>query len=394
MRIAYFDCFAGASGDMILGALVDAGLSVDTLREQLGRLGLQGWEVSAGQVQSHGMRATHLDVRTDPSVRLAHRAEVFERIAGSGLSERARANSLRVFGRLFDAEARVHGSTPDRVHLHEMGDLDTIIDVVGAAVGLESLGIEAVYASALPTGRGTISTQHGILPLPGPAVAELMKGAPLRRLDIEAELVTPTGAAIITTLAEGYDRHPTMTVTASGYGAGTRELPFANVVRVMIGETAAEQAAPEEIEGLHTEILSVVETQVDDMPPEWYGYVMDLLFEAGALDVFFTPVQMKKQRPGTLITVLCRPGDAGDFGLLLLTHTSTLGVRRYEVQRLSLPRAARTVETPFGPVQVKVATLPGGKERAAPEYESCVRAARAHGVPLWEVYQATLQSLS
>ena len=390
MRIAYFDCFAGASGDMILGALVDAGLSVDVLREQLALLQLPGWELGTRQVEKHGLRAMKLDVRTNGSVRLARRSQVKQKIMESGLSTRVKTLSVRVFDRLFEAEARVHGSTPDEVHLHEMGDVDTVVDIVGAAIGLESLGIDAVYVSSLPTGRGALPTQHGILPLPGPAVTELVRGAPLRRLDVEAELVTPTGAAILTTLAEGYEQHPTMTITASGYGAGTRELPFANVLRVMLGETTGVEGA----QGVRTEQVSVLETQIDDMPGEWYGYIMSRLLKAGALDVYFTPSQMKKNRPGTLLTVVCKPADASTLGILVLTDTTTLGVRRYDVQRLSLPRETRTVDTPFGPILVKVATLPDGKERAAPEYESCLQAAQVHDVPLWEVYQAALRSMS
>jgi len=255
---------------MILGALVDAGLSAEVLREQLGLLQIGGWELSTQEVRKGGLRATSLEVRTDPAVRLARQAEVDERITQSRLSERVKELSMRVFGRLFEAEARVHGlSGPEQVHLHELGDVDTIIDIVGAAIGIEALGIESVYASSLPVGRGTVHTQHGLLPLPGPAVTELMRGAPLRRLDIEAELVTPTGAAILTTLAHGYEQHPTMTVTASGYGAGSRDLPFANVLRVIVGEAAESEATDfphSEIDIPHSERVAVLETQIDDMP--------------------------------------------------------------------------------------------------------------------------------
>jgi uncharacterized protein (TIGR00299 family) protein len=397
MRIAYFDCFAGASGDMILGALVDAGLGVEALKEQLALLQLPGWELGIEEVQKAGLRATKLTVRTDSSLRLAHRAEIDEKIMQSGLSERVKTLSTRIFGRLFEAEGHVHGTTPEQTHLHELGDLDTIIDIVGAAIAIESLGIDAIYSSSLPAGHGTVQTQHGLLPLPGPAVTELMRGAPMRRVDIEAELVTPTGAAILTTLARGYEQHPTMTITATGYGAGSRELPFANVVRVLLGETIGgvsdERLHDIEVtDGVVAEQVAVLETQIDDMPAEWYGHVMTSLLQAGALDVYFTPVQMKKNRPGTLLTVLCGQHDASTLTLLLLTETTTLGVRRYDTQRLSLHRAVKTVETVFGPIEVKVATLPGGKVRAAPEYESCLRAAMAHHVPLWEVYQAALQT--
>ncbi|MDQ6694155.1 MAG: nickel pincer cofactor biosynthesis protein LarC [Chloroflexota bacterium] len=388
---------------MILGALIDAGMSLDTLREQLGLLHLSGWTLEARQVVKGGLRATKVDLHTDPAVRLPYRSEVMERIAISDLSERVKWDGARIFNRLFEAEGRVHGSSAGEVHLHEMGDLDTIIDVMGVVIALESLSIDAVYASALPAGRGTVRTQHGLLPLPGPAVTELMYGAPLRKVDVEAELVTPTGAAIITTLAEGYEQHPTMTVTASGYGAGARDMPFANVLRVILGRVDSTQnrqrtpslskfdgtALPS---GIQTEQVSVLETQIDDMPAEWYGHIMGMLLEKGALDAYFTPVQMKKNRPGTLLTVICSLKDVVDLTLCVLTETTTLGVRSYNVERLSLPRVIRTVETRFGLIQAKVANLPGGKERLAPEFESCLQAAKAHNVPLWEVYQEVLRS--
>ncbi len=379
MRIAVVEPFAGASGDMLLGALVDVGVAVETLRAGLAQLGVAGWTLDAVTVIRRGLRATQVQVGVDPATRLAHYADVEWVITASGLAERVKADSLRVFQRIFDAEARVHGATRETVHLHEMGNLDTLIDIVGAVVGLHALGVERVFCGPLPSGRGTIRTAHGLLPVPGPAVMELLKGAPVRYVDVEGEMVTPTGAAILTTVAEGA-AFPPMTVQATGYGAGTRDFPFANVLRLVVGET---QAA-----GLTAERVSVLETQIDDMSPEWYDYAARRLFDAGALDVYLTPIQMKKGRPGTLLTVVCRPDQAEALSALVLTETMTLGVRRQDLERLCLPRELVTVETRFGPLAAKVAHLPDGRRRVAPEYESCRRAAEAHGVPLWEVYRA------
>ena len=389
MRVALIEPFAGASGDMLLGAVVDAGVSLAELTEGLHALGIGGWSLEQSTVRPHGLRATHVEVTVDPAIRLAHWADVERQIEGSALSERVKRDSLRVFRRLFEAEARVHGMSYDTVHLHEMGNLDTLIDVVGGVIGLARLGVEAVYVAAFPAGRGTIRTQHGLLPSPGPAVMALLEGAPLRSVDVETELVTPTGAAILTTLADGYGAFPTLTIEAVGYGAGTKPLPFANVMRLVVGE-AAERPA----EGLVGERITLLETQIDDMPPEWYEYVIGKLLSVGALDAFMTPVLMKKNRPGVLLTVLCRPERAEDVSAVVLTETTTLGIRRQDVDRLSLPREIVMVETEHGPIAAKVATLPSGARRATPEYEACRAVAEARNVPLWEVYRAVERAYS
>ena len=383
MRVALVEPFAGASGDMLLGALVDAGVSLADLTEGLQGLGIGGWSLEQTTVRPHGLRATHVEVTVDPAIRLAHWADVERQIEGSALAERVKRDSLRVFRRLFEAEARVHGMSYDTVHLHEMGNLDTLIDVVGGVIGLERLGIEGVYVAAFPAGRGTIRTQHGLLPSPGPAVMALLEGAPLRSVDVETELVTPTGAAILTTLADGYGAFPTLTVQVVGYGAGTKPLPFANVLRLVVGEAAARPTV-----GLVEERITLLETQIDDMPPEWYEYVIGRLLSVGALDAYMTPVLMKKNRPGVLLTVLCRPERADGVAALVLTETTTLGIRRQDVDRLSLPREMVMVETEYGPIAAKVAILPSGARRAAPEYEACRAVAEARNVPLWDVYRA------
>ena len=379
MRIAVVEPFAGASGDMMLGALVDAGVGIETLRAGLAQLGVEGWTLDAATVTRRGLRATQVHVGVDSAVRLAHYADVERVIAASGLDETVKADSLRVFQRIFDAEARVHGARRETVHLHEMGNLDTLVDIVGAVVGLHALGVERLFCGPLPSGRGTIRTAHGLLPVPGPAVMELLKGAAQRYVDVEGELVTPTGAAILTTLAEG-PAFPPMTVQATGYGAGTKDFPFANVLRLVVGETQAV--------GLMAERVSLLETQIDNMSPEWYDHAVRRLFEAGALDVYLTPIQMKKGRPAALVSVVCRPEQAEALSAIVLTETMTLGVRRQDMDRYCLPREMVTVETRFGSVAAKVAQLPDGRRRVAPEYEDCRRVAEAHGVPLWEVYRA------
>lgn len=381
MRIAYFDCFAGASGDMILGAIVDAGIHIDVLQDELRGLNLSGWSLRSEVVERRGLRATKVTVDVDPSVRREYWADVLEQLRTSSFSERVKADSLRIFERLFKAEARVHGASFEDVHLHEMGNIDTLIDVVGAAIGLRALGVEEVFVSAIPAGRGTVRTQHGLIPLPGPAVMELMPGVPMRSVDIEAELVTPTGAAILTTLAKAYDTFPSMKVVVTGYGAGLRDLPFANVLRLMIGETQSTT-------NVMVERVTLLETQVDDMVPEWYDHAMRRLFAAGALDVYLTPVQMKKNRPGTLMTVVCRPELAEVLSSIVLTETTTIGVRRQDVERFALPREIITVETRFGRIEAKLVELPNSTRRLTPEYEACRRVAEEHGVPLWDVYRA------
>ncbi|MCW5848537.1 MAG: nickel pincer cofactor biosynthesis protein LarC, partial [Anaerolineae bacterium] len=322
-------------------------------------------------------------VGVDPAVRLVHYAEVEGVITASQMAEPIKQDSLRIFQRIFDAEAHVHGATRDTVHLHEMGNLDTLIDIVGAVVGLHVLGVERVFCGPLPSGRGTIRTAHGLLPVPGPAVMQLMAGAAIRYVDVEGEMVTPTGAAILTTLAEGA-AFPPMTVQATGYGAGTKDFPFANVLRLVVGEVQAS--------GLMVERVSLLETQIDNMSPEWYELASRRLFEAGALDVYLTSIQMKKGRPGTLLGVVCRPEHAEVLSAIVLTETMTLGVRRQDMDRYCLPREMITVETRFGPVAAKVARLPDGRRRVAPEYEDCRRVAEAQGIPLWEVYRAVVGS--
>jgi len=381
MRIAYFDCVAGASGDMLLGALLDAGLSLETLRERLAGLHLPGFDIQVRRVMKNGIGATKVNVVVDDEAPERHLSELLEIVAHSDLAANVREQGAKVLTRLGEVEAGIHGAPIETVHLHELGGLDTIVDVVGVLAGMDALGIEHVIVSPVPLGRGTIRTAHGEIPLPAPATLALLRGAPVTGSEINAELVTPTGAALLTSMANAYGSIPAMTLTAVGYGAGGRDLPIPNVVRLLIGESAPATDLP-------PKVVAVMETNIDDLNPELYEHVMARLFKAGALDVFLTPIQMKKNRPATLLRVICRPTDSATMTGILFEETSTLGVRRQLMERETLPRSIREIETPFGPVHVKMARLPDGRIKAAPEYDDCRRLAEAQGVPLRDVYLA------
>lgn len=381
MTIAYFDCIAGASGDMILGALLDAGLPESTLTEKLATLHLAGFHLRCQPVLKNGIKATKADVIVADDVTERRLSDIQTILAESGLSSAVREKAGSIFRQLCEVEAGIHGASVEEVHLHELGGLDTIVDVVGCLVGLEALGVDRVFCSPLPLGRGMTRGSHGRLPLPAPATVALLKGVPVVGTDIEMELVTPTGAALLVTLAESFGHIPAMTITATGYGAGTRDLPIPNLLRVMLGA----QPSPDQA---RTETLALLESNIDDMNPELYDYVTARLFQAGALDVFLSPIQMKKNRPATLLHVLCRPEQASVLTQILFAETTTLGVRQIAATRQCLARSIQSVNTPYGPIRVKVAQLPSGGAKAAPEYDDCRRAAELRGVPLRTVYQA------
>ncbi len=381
MTIAYFDCFAGASGDMILGALVDAGVDLDSLRDKLAQLAIPNWELRAEKVSTRGIAATRVQVIARDDAAGRPFSELDAMIASSGVDGEVQAIARKIMRRLAEVEARLHNERIEDIHLHELGGVDTVIDVVGAVVALKMLNAEQVYVSTFPMGHGTVNTRHGTLPLPAPAVAELVIGAPIRAMDIAAELVTPTGAAILTTLAQGYATFPPMKLERVGYGAGARDLPIPNFLRVLIGQTGSENDAM-------VETLTLIETNVDDANPQIYDYLEYKLFQAGALDVWLTPIQMKKNRPATLLSLLCRVSDADAMMRILFEEGVTLGVRRREVERYALARQVIAVETPYGSVRVKIAQTGGRVVRLAPEYEDCRKRAEEHRVSLVEIYHA------
>lgn len=392
MKIAYFDCIAGASGDMILGALLDAGLPEEALREGLAALGLDGFDLRLQNVLKNGFSAKKVDVLVADQVPARQLPEIEAIVMESNLPPAIKDQAIAIFRRLGEVEANIHGTTLDQVHLHELGGIDTIVDVVGTLVGLEALRVEQIYSSPLPMGRGFVDGVHGPIPLPAPATVALLahrssqgKAVPVVGSDLEVELVTPTGAALLTSLAADFGSIPSMTLEAVGYGAGGRELTIPNVLRLLLGDQAT-------LDRASTQTLSMLETNVDDLNPEIYDYVMARLFDAGALDVFLSPIQMKKNRPATLLRVLCQPGDSDVLMSVLFAETSTLGVRQQTVTRHCLARKSHTVETPYGPVRVKIARWGETAVKAAPEYDDCRRLAEASGAPLREVYRAAQEA--
>ncbi len=380
MRTLYFDCFAGISGDMTLGALVSAGADPRALREQLALLDVPGYEISFEQVDRSGIGATRAIVKTGEETSHRHLSDIVKIIDGSGLGEGVKGRAADIFRRLAEAEARVHNIPVERVHFHEVGALDSIVDVIGACVGFELLGVERFVCSPLHVGSGTVEMAHGRFPVPPPAVAELLRGAPIYSTEVRGELVTPTGAAIVSTLCESFGPLPPLTVEATGYGAGARDYEkFPNVLRVLVGESAEDGG---------TEKLLMIETNVDDVTPQVIGHVTEQALARGALDCFVTPVQMKKNRPGVLVSILCRPAEREQMFDLLFNETTTIGARSYEVERRALEREVVAVETEFGSVDVKVARLRGEVKGFTPEYEQCREAAARAGVPLRVVEEA------
>jgi uncharacterized protein (TIGR00299 family) protein len=386
-RIAYLDCFSGVSGDMLLGALMHAGASLEEMRAELARVPLTGYRLEAKRVTKAGIAAMQAEVRVRerqeprPDGRPSGRtlADVTALIDASSLPAADRDKGRAVFHRLAEAEAAVHGETVETVHLHDVGAVDAIVDVMGAVVGLRLLGVEELYCSPLPLGAGEVSGPHGSLPVPAPATLELLArtNAPTRAGGgAEGELVTPTGAAIVTTLAR-FER-PEMTLERVGYGAGSRDLPDRpNVLRLWLGEGVATATRP----------MLLIETNIDDMTGEMLGYVLEKLLAQGAADAWLTPVQMKKNRPGVVLSVICREPEEEALARLLLRETSTLGVRVRPVHRWEAEREVLEFESSLGLAAVKVKRLPGEPPRVAPEYEACKRLAEASGLPLAEVYR-------
>ncbi len=381
MKIAHFDCFSGISGDMVLGAQVDAGCRLEHLEAELRRLPLGGWKISAEKVARGGLVATRAKVETAEHHHHRSLGTILSLIDQAGLPPRVADRASKIFRRLGEAEARIHNVPIEKVHFHEVGAVDAIVDIVGACIGFELLGVEEFSCSSLNVGGGRVQTEHGMLPVPAPATAELLRGAPTYSTGIERELVTPTGAAIASTLASRFGAQPLMKVAAVGCGAGMAELTEQpNVLRLLVGESAA-RGAGEPAE----DTVVVLETNLDDMNPQIYGYFVERALEAGALDVFATPVQMKKNRPGQLVTVLCEPSAANGLTDLIFRETTTLGVRSYTACRRTLQRESVPIETSLGRIRLKVSRLDGRVLNAAAEYEDCRKIAAERGVPLKQV---------
>ncbi len=384
MKIAYFDCIAGASGDMILGALMDAGLALETLKTELARLDIGHYELRLEAVVKKGLAGSRAVVAVDEKHHQHHHrhlSHIEKIINASSLSASVKQQSIRIFQRLAEAEAKVHRTAIENIHFHEVGAVDAIIDVVGAVAGLEVLGIEKVYCSALHLGTGTVECAHGTLPVPAPATAELVKGYPAYSSGVIGELLTPTGAVILTTLAEGFGPMPPLSVERIGYGAGISDPAIPNLLRVFIGEAA------DQPDGVETEQVAVIETNIDDMNPQLYDYVIEAVLKRGAMDIFLAPVQMKKNRTGMLLTIVCRPESVREFADFLFRETTTLGVRWRLENRFKARRTIRKIGTPYGTIRFKLAEIDGEIVNAAPEYEDCKRAALKHEIPIKKVME-------
>jgi uncharacterized protein (TIGR00299 family) protein len=387
MKLAYFDCFSGISGDMTLGALVDAGCAVEHLRAELGGLQVLGWELSAEKVWKNGMAATYVKVKTEDQSKHRSLSTILEILEKSKLAAEVRERAGAIFRKLGEAEARVHDVPLEKIHFHEVGAVDAIVDIVGACIGFHALGIEKFACSPLNVGGGTAKMAHGVLPVPAPATARLLTGKPTYSNGVQKELVTPTGAAMVATLCDTFGPQPAMSVSAIGYGAGTADLEGQpNVMRIMIGEAAEKTVA-----GFDEEI-AVVEANLDDMNPQIYGYFLEKALGAGALDVYTTPVQMKKNRPGTLLTVLCKPQDTNALISLIFAETTTFGARSYRAQRRVLPREWENVVTDYGDVRMKISRVNGRILHVAPEYDDCRKLALEKNVPLQRVISEALRS--
>jgi pyridinium-3,5-bisthiocarboxylic acid mononucleotide nickel chelatase len=395
-RVLYFDCFSGISGDMTLGALLDAGLPLDDLRHALGSLALGDVELRAEKVLRTGVSATKFSVREaplnpepgtpNPAAKHGHRhlPKIFEMIDGSSLSTAGRARAKAMFQRLGEAEAEIHRMPVEKVHLHEVGALDSIIDIVGSVFAMEWAGADRIVCSPLNVGGGMVTSAHGVFPVPAPATLKLLGATPVYSGAVQNELVTPTGALIATTYASSFGPIPAMTVEHVGYGAGDRDDPVTpNLLRVLIGEETAVGTGDR---------VTVIECEIDDMNPQIFGLVMDRLYAAGALEVFYIPVQMKKNRPGTLLTVVAPPALRATMTDVIFRETTTIGLRHSEVSRECLERKLVAVQTPIGTVRVKVASRDGHVLNATPEFDDCAKLAAASNLPVKDVQAMAMKA--
>lgn len=391
MKIAYFDCFAGISGDMILGALVDAGLDWEQLKADLAELPLQGYHLEKKQVLKQGIGGTKIKVAVEHKHEHRCLSDIRKIILDSALPDTVKDQSMAIFTRLAEAEAKVHQTTLENVHFHEVGAVDAIIDIVGAVCGVWRLGLQKIYSSALHTGKGWTKSVHGVIPVPAPATLELLRDVPVYSKEIDKELVTPTGAAILTTLCRDFGQMPAMTIEQIGYGAGDHDLKIPNLLRVCIGETWEEhhshQAHSADMPNkVHQSSALMMEVNIDDMNPEFYDYLMTKLLNAGAMDVFMETIQMKKNRPASKVSILIRPEQAENFYRIIFEETTSLGVRVYPVTKFHQPYEVVSVETELGSAKVKIVRYQDKVYNIAPEYEDCRSLAEQNRIPVKKVY--------
>jgi len=389
MKIAYFDCFSGISGDMAVGALLDAGLKIETLEKELKKLGLSGYQLEVNKVVKKGISATKFKVKIKEEGVERRFKDILTILEKSKLDEEIKKETKKIFFNITQAESKIHQKDIDRIHFHEIGGLDSIIDITSAVIGIKTLGIEEIHSSALPVGKGFVKCAHGIIPVPAPATLELLKNIPTYSGGIESEMITPTGAAIIGTLAKSFGERPLMKIERIGYGAGEKEFSIPNLLRVSIGEKILKD------ENLKDDYVSdeavLIETNIDDMNPEFYDYIMDQLFSQGALDVFLTPIQMKKNRPAHMLSIIVYQQDFKGILEVLFSESTTLGVRIREIKRLRLAQQNFIAETKYGKIRVKVGIFKGEIKNIAPEYEDCNKMAKQHKVPLKEVYDEAMK---
>jgi len=396
MKAIYLSGFAGVSGNMFIGALLDAGLPEQTLRDMVAALPVSGYRLKFETVVKKGVQATHFDVELDHSEHHAHRhlADIVKIIEAAGLSDSVKKRSLLVFTRLAEAEAKVHGTTIEKIHFHEVGGVDAIIDIVGTVFGLETLGVEKVFAGNLRTGHGLIQCAHGTMPIPAPATAELLSGIPYSHGDIEKELLTPTGAALLATLCDGFGDRPEGFITeTTAYGAGGWDLDIPNVLRLEVGRVRRTRRGRLGDPSLPAEELLVLETNIDDCSPQIISYTMDRLFKAGALDVWQTPILMKKGRSALKLSVLTTISLQNELETIILEETTTIGIRSFPVNRTAAERREETVNTPWGSVRVKISSVNGKVCSVTPEYDDCCALAEGNCVPLKKVIASALKEL-
>ena len=380
MKIAYFDCFSGISGDMILGALLDAGLDFELFQSELTKLNLPNYQLKQQRVSKQNLSATKFDVIDFEKKKYRHLKDLNRIVEESGFDEKLKTRAKEIFLKIADAEAKIHNQSIEQVHFHEISGVDTIIDVVGGLVGLKLLNIEKIQSSKLNTGSGFVEFSHGKWPVPAPATAEILKGVPVYSTDCKAELVTPTGAAIICTIADAFGDLPEMTTESIGYGAGTQDLEHPNVLRVFIGERKTQAA-------IEQDTVSILETNIDDMNPQFYDNILEELLQNGALDVCLTNVSMKKNRPGIQFTVLARPEDEDKIAQIIFRNTTSIGVRIRQEKRKKLKRTIQEVDTKFGKVKFKISNLNGEVLNRTPEYEDCKRISNEQNIPLKVIYK-------
>jgi len=386
MKICYFDCFAGASGDMLVAAMLDAGLDADFLKAQLATLGIKNLDIKLTETRRCGLRAISFEPVTPEQRHHRKLEQITKIISQSKISEQAKKTAIAIFERIAQAEATVHNKEPQDISFHEVGALDSIVDIVSASIGLQALGVEKVYCSVLSVGGGTVKCAHKLLPVPAPATAELLKGIPIAGGPTQAELLTPTAAAILTTIVDQFCPLPAMKIETVGYGAGSLQFEdFPNVLRLILGQTTVENLA-------NADSVCVLETNIDDISGELVGSVMDKLFEHGALDVFTTPIYMKQGRPAVQISVVCKIEDVQRLEQVLFEQGLTFGIRKQILQRSKLARDFVSVETEFGEIQIKTGTLGGKIVNAKPEFSDCVSAAKKHNVPVKAVLDAAVSA--